>query len=91
MPSPYTKDVQNAAKIGDAFDYGDMKVGSVAFAAATSSTATVTHGLTGTPDWIIANGSIASPLTLTANSTSVSFVRSATGAETVYYMIGDLV
>ena len=91
MPSgPYTKGAQNAATIGDAFDYGDLKVGSVAWANAASSTATVAHGLTGTPDWILANESGGDAVSITANTTNVVFVRTATGAGTIYYLIGDL-
>lgn len=91
MPSgPYTKGAQNATTIGDAFAYGDVLVGSVAWAAAASSTATVTHGLGTTPDWVVANESGGDAFSITSNSTSVTFVRTATGAGTIYYLIGDL-
>ena len=91
MPSgPYTKGAQNAATFGDLFDYGDVVAGNVAFAAATSSTATVTHGLTGTPDFIIGKSTLAEDISHTANSTSVTFVRATTGAATISYIIGDL-
>lgn len=90
ISGPYGKGAQNGAKFGDEFDYEDIIAGKVAFAAATSSTATVTHGLTGTPDFIIGKSSLAEDISHTANSTSVTFVRATTGAATISYIIGDL-
>lgn len=89
MASPYTKGATNAATIGDVFDLGDILVTSVAWAAAASSTATITHGLTGTPDWVQGYSTAGDLLTATINSTTVVFVRSTTGAGSVHAIIGD--
>lgn len=53
---------------------------SVTFANTASSTATVTHGLSGTPDWIAFYTNDNTPvITLaTTNSTSLTFTRTAT-------------
>lgn len=90
MPdSSWNKAGFNARKIGDVFALDDVLLTSVAFAAATSSTATVTHGLGATVDFVLASATGGDALTITPNSTSVTFVRTSTGASTVHALIGN--
>ncbi len=96
MPSGYTNDEQSAAKIAGAIgDTPDqIKVG-VVTKTTSSTTAIVTHGLTGTPDFVIASlqtDAGATPLLApaqTANGTSVTFtIATAQTTWTVAYIMG---
>ena len=92
MAGGYTKGEQTAAGIFDAIaDYSEWKVG-VVTKTTSSTTAVVTHGLSGAPDFVLSQimgdgGS--TPLNnpaLTINTTSVTFgccVGNATGSVTL--------
>lgn len=93
--SAFTKGAQVAAKIGDAIADGvsDIKIG-VVTKATSSTTAIVTHGLSGAPDFVLCNvmgDAGATPLnqpSLTINSTSVTFtISTAQTAWSVAYIM----
>lgn len=91
---PYTKAAQNASTLGDVFDLGELIATSVTFANTASSTATITHGLTGTPDWVLwsANDIVPAIALGTVNTTSITFTRTATttsGAARIDVLYGD--
>lgn len=96
MAGSYTAGEQVAAKIGDAIADGasDVKIG-VVTKATSSTTAVVTHGLTGAPDFVLCNvmgDAGATPLNapaLTINSTSVTFtISTAQTSWSVAYIMG---
>lgn len=94
MAGSYTAGEQVAAKIGDAIADGpsDVVIG-VVTKATSSTTAVVTHGLSGTPDFVLCSpqsdaGNINSPSPV-ANSTSVTFtIATAQTNWSVAYIIG---
>lgn len=92
--SSYLADQQAAAKIAGAIgdDMDEIVVGTVT-KATSSTTAVVTHGLSGTPDFILASfaGSAGNVLAVapSANSTSVTFtINTAQTTWSVSYIIG---
>jgi hypothetical protein len=92
--SAYTNGVQNAAILGDMGDNGSFEVG-VVTKATSSTTAIVTHGLAGTPDFILCDLQADAGATAligpskTANSTTVTFtIGTAQTAWSVAYIIG---
>lgn len=96
MPGGYTADEQSASKLMGAIcdDPDELKVG-VVTKATSSTTAVVTHGLGGTPDFIMATlqGNAGTTLTSnpapTANSTSVTFtIATAQTTWSVAYILG---
>ncbi len=95
MPGSYTADEQSAAKMMAAIcDSPSQLTVGVVTKATSSTTAVVTHGLSGTPDFVISSlqanataGTIAP--TWTANGTSVTFVvATAQASWSVAYIIG---
>jgi hypothetical protein len=86
MPGSYTADEQSAAKLAGAIadKPGDLIAGNSTTQSTTTATTTaaVTHGLSGTPDFCIAQSSkadVAAPA-WSADSTTLTFtVTSATG------------
>jgi len=96
MGGSYTADEQSAAKIADGIADGpDEVVAGVVTKATSQTTAVVTHGLSGTPTFVI--GSLqtdagTTPLNApaqTANSTSVTFtIATAQTNWSVAYIIG---
>lgn len=96
MPGGYTADEQSAAKLAGAIadDPDELKVG-VATKSSSSTTCVVTHGLSGTPDFVIASlqtDAGATPLKApaqTANTTSVTFtIGTAQTSWSVAYIMG---
>jgi len=90
--SGFTKAETNAKTIGDVFAIGDVLFGSASFGAA-STTDVITHGLSTTPDFVIATtAENTTAPSWTANTTSVTFTRAGTttGAEAFSYIIGNL-
>jgi hypothetical protein len=96
MPGGYTADEQAAAKLAGAIadSPSELKVG-VVTKATSSTTAVVTHGLSGTPDFVIASlqtDAGSTPLNApaqTANSTSVTFTISTAQTNwSVAYIMG---
>lgn len=96
MPGSYTADEQSAAKLAGAIadDPDELKVG-VVTKTTSSTTAVVTHGLSGTPDFVIASlqtDAGTTPLNApaqTANSTSVTFtISTAQATWSVAYIMG---
>lgn len=94
--SAYTAGVQNAAKVFDAIADGpdEIKVG-VVTKTTSSTTAVVTHGLSGAPDFVLSQimgDAGATPLNnpaLTINTTSVTFtISTAQTAWSVAYIFG---
>lgn len=93
MGGSYTADEQNAAAIaaGIADDADNLAVGKVT-KTTSATTAVVTHGFDGTPDFIIyglvgANSGVT--LTHSANTTSVTFTRGTAAASwSVSYILG---
>ena len=92
----FTADEQSAAKIAGAIgdDPDEIKVG-IATKATSSTTVVVTHGLSGTPDFVIASlqtNAGATPLNApaqTANTTSVTFtISTAQTTWSVAYIMG---
>jgi hypothetical protein len=76
---PYTLAQQNSDSIGDVFLLGDVLVTSVTYANTASSTATITHGLSAAPTWVLWQSNDNVPImTYTANTTSITFTRTAT-------------
>lgn len=96
MPGPYTKGAQNAETLGALFDIGDIVAGSTSIAASATS-ATVTHGLSGTPDFFLvgsADGAVATREVFASNAGATTFAiehADTDGAtQTVYYIAGVL-
>jgi hypothetical protein len=89
--SIFTKGGQNAENLGDYFDLNDLIVGSVA-ATTAQATATVTHGLTGTPDFFLVTSSQSGDKPgVASDSTTVTITSELTTApRTYYYIVGDL-
>lgn len=96
MGGSYTADEQAAAKLAGAIadSPDELKVG-VVTKTTSSTTAVVTHGLSGTPDFVIASlqtNAGATPLNApaqTANSTSVTFtISTAQTTWSVAYIMG---
>jgi len=94
MGGSYTADEQAAAAIAGAIgdDKDDIKIGAVT-KTTSSTTASVVHGLTSTPDFILFSmrgaTAINGSLVATANTTAVTFtLGSATGSWTVDYILG---
>jgi hypothetical protein len=96
MGGSYTADEQTAAKLAGAIadDPDEIKIG-VVTKATSSTTAVVTHGLSGAPDFVLCNvmgDAGATPLNqpaLTINSTSVTFtISTAQTAWSVAYIMG---
>ena len=95
MAGGYTKGEQTAAGIFDAIaDYSEWKVGTVT-KTTSSTTAVVTHGLSGAPDFVLSQimgDAGATPLNnpaLTINSTSVTFtISTAQTTWSVSYILG---
>ncbi len=86
--SAYTADVQNAGVIGANGDAGEMISGTVT-KTTSSTTSVVTHGLSGTPDFIIATAEKSFGVKSTANTTSVTFtVATAATSNTISYIAG---
>lgn len=84
---PYTAGEQGAAKIADAIGDGPSQIAAGVVTKATSSTtAVVTHGLTGTPDFVLftiqSDASNKAGIVYAANGTSVTFTK--TTAETAW-------
>lgn len=96
MAGSYTAGEQNAAKVFDAIadNPDEIKVG-VVTKATSSTTAVVTHGLSGAPDFVLSQimgDAGATPLNnpaLTINTTSVTFtISTAQTAWSVSYILG---
>ncbi len=95
MPSPFSLGAQNADKVFDDFVDGDVK-----FATALMTTADialgVTHGLSGTPDFVIFMGSnssasIAEGMSWTADATTITFLKVDTqDTAIISYIAGNL-
>lgn len=96
MPGPYTKGAQNAETLFSLFDLGDVVAGSTAIAI-NATNATVTHGLSGTPDWILLGTPEEQlvnriPYAASIGATTFLVAHSDTdgAAQTVYYIAGVL-
>jgi hypothetical protein len=88
----FTKAETNAKILGDAFDLNDLTLGAASFGTS-ATTDVITHGLTGTPDFVLATRAEGGDvLSYAANSTSVTFTRGGTtnNIEAYSYIIGDL-
>ena len=89
MATAYNKDLTNAAAFFDLFAASDFTSG-VASMAASAVTDVITHGLSGTPTFILVSRH-AGATTFVADGTSVTFTRAAsTAAATYTYFIGVL-
>jgi len=96
VPGPYTKGAQNAETLGALFNIGDVVAGSTTIAASATS-ATITHGLGGTPTFFLlqaADGDVASREVFPSNAGATTFAiehADTDGAtQTVYYLAGVL-
>ena len=95
MPGSYTADEQSAAKLAGAIaDDPDELIVGVVTKATSSTTALVTHGLSGTPDFVIyslqadVTAATITP-TFSSNTTSVTFiVATAQATWSVAYIMG---
>ena len=93
MAGSYTQDEQSAAYIAGAIgdDTDNIKVGKVT-KTTSATTAIVTHGFDGTPDFILyglVGADAAVTLSQSANSTSVTFTRGTAAASwSVSYILG---
>jgi len=94
MGGSYTADEQAAAKLAGAIadSPSQLKAGSVT-KTTSATTAVVTHGLTGTPDFILFSvrgaTAILNSTLATANTTAITFTNAtATGTWTVDYISG---
>jgi hypothetical protein len=85
-----TKGGQNAARLGDFFDLDDIAAGNLAFTTSATTDA-ITHGLTGTPDFVIlSRAETGASLTWAADTTTVTVTRpgSTNNIEAYSYIIG---
>ena len=95
MPSPFSRGLQNADRAFEVFDEGEVLLGSVAMTTADTAIA-VTHGLTGTPDFVLmmssaAGAAVAEGLSWTADATTLTIAKVDTQAEAVIsYIAGVL-
>ena len=96
MPGPYTKGAQNAETLFALFDIGDVTAGSATIDASATSV-TVTHGLSGTPDFFLLDTNeeqLTTRLPFVATSGATTFIiehSDTDGAtQTVYYIAGVL-
>ena len=90
MPGSYTADEQSAAKIAAAIadDPDELKAGT-ALKTTSSTTTVVAHGLSGTPDFILATAEKSFGVKSTANTTSITFtVATAATSNTISYIAG---
>jgi hypothetical protein len=86
--SAYISDLQNAAKLGANGDAGEMISGTKTVTTS-QTTAVVTHGLSGKPDFIIATAEKSFGVKSTANTTSITFtVATAATSNTISYVAG---
>ena len=88
MGGSYTADEQSAAKIaaGIADDPDELKVGIVVLS---TTSGTVTHSFTSTPDFILATAEKSFGVKGTANTTALTFtVATAATGNTVSYIAG---
>ena len=91
--SDYTAGAQTAKTLAEAIaDFGEIKVGAVT-KTTSSTTAVVTHGLSSTPDFVLAaisanGGNILTPA-VSSNTTSITFtLNTAQATWTVSYIAG---
>ncbi len=90
MGGSYTADEQAAAALAGAIadDKDDLKAGRVT-KTTSSTTALVTHGLTGTPDFIVFSWTKGGTVTQTVNTTTITFTRgTAATSWSVSYIAG---
>ena len=86
--SAFIADVKNAGVIGANGDAGEM-ISGIAVKTTSSTTTVVAHGLSGTPDFIIATAEKSFGVKSTANTTSVTFtVATAVTSNNISYVAG---
>jgi len=91
--SDYTADAQTAKTLAAAIaDFGEVKVGTVT-KATSETTAVVAHGLSSTPDFILANGSAnfgnILSVAVSADGTNITFtLNTAQATWSVSYIAG---
>lgn len=90
MAGSYTADEQAAAKLAGAIaDDPDELIAGAVTKTTSSTTTVVTHGLTSTPDFIIATAEKSFGVKSTANTTSITFtVATAATSNTICYIAG---